>query len=433
MSTLWTSAQLGAATGAKVAPNVSVGGVSIDSRSLQPGDLFVALKVERDGHDFVADAIKKGAAAALVSRAVDGIDPAKLIQVADPLHALEALGRARRGQVSARVAAVTGSVGKTSTKEALRHLLGLQGQTHASAASYNNLWGVPLSLARMPSDTRFGVFEIGMNHAGEITPLTAQVRPHVAIVTMVAPVHLEHFNSVADIADAKGEIFSGLETGGTAVINGDLEWTPRLRKHAEEAKAKIVTFGNSAGCDVRLKSLHMNEDYSEIEASFFGETLRYRDRLQQKLGLTDLRSIAPHPDDERALDPDGTLWSRDPDACCNFRKVIPLRRALSGFEAEITGRKRFQTVARADMGPIELNGTRFVVNPLHGWSLADLVAHIEKHELPRHPLVADGFLSIGCMPCTQRVKAGEDYRSGRWAGTSKDECGIHENVEGDGI
>lgn len=165
----------------------------------------------------------------------------------------------------------------------------------------------------------------------------------------------------------------------------------------------------------------------------FGETLRYRDRLQQKLGLTDLRSIAPHPDDERELDPDGTLWSRDPDACCNFRKVLPLRRALAGFEAEITGRKRFQTVARADMGPLELNGTRFVVNPLHGWSLADLVAHIEKYELPRHPLVADGFLSIGCMPCTQRVKAGEDYRSGRWAGSDKDECGIHENVEGDGI
>jgi phosphoadenosine phosphosulfate reductase len=165
----------------------------------------------------------------------------------------------------------------------------------------------------------------------------------------------------------------------------------------------------------------------------FGETLRYRDRLQAKLGLTDLRSIGPHPDDERALDPDGTLWSRDPDACCNFRKVLPLRRALAGFEAEITGRKRFQTTARADMGPIELNGSRFVINPLHGWSLTDLVAHIEKHDLPRHPLVADGFLSIGCMPCTQRVKAGEDYRSGRWAGSDKDECGIHENVEGDGI
>ncbi|MBI1210061.1 MAG: phosphoadenylyl-sulfate reductase [Alphaproteobacteria bacterium] len=165
----------------------------------------------------------------------------------------------------------------------------------------------------------------------------------------------------------------------------------------------------------------------------FGETLRYRDRIQAKLGLTDLRSVGPHPGDERVLDPDGTLWSRDPDACCNFRKVLPLRRSLAGFDAEITGRKRFQTVARSSMGPIELNGSRFVINPLHGWSLADLVAHIEKYDLPRHPLVADGFLSIGCMPCTQRVKTGEDYRSGRWAGSDKDECGIHENVEGDGI
>ena len=165
----------------------------------------------------------------------------------------------------------------------------------------------------------------------------------------------------------------------------------------------------------------------------FGETLRYRDRLQDKLGLTDLRSIHPHPDDERALDADGTLWSRDPDACCNFRKVLPLRRALAGFEAEITGRKRFQTLARAAMGPLELNGARFVVNPLHGWSLADLVRHIEAHDLPRHPLVADGFLSIGCMPCTERVKDGDDYRSGRWAGSGKDECGIHENLAGDGI
>src|SRR5262249_30217239 len=162
------------------------------------------------GHDFVASAIERGAAAVLVSRDVAGVDAQKLIKVADPLQSLEALGRARRAQVGARIAAVTGSVGKTSTKEALRHLLGLQGKTHASAASYNNLWGVPLSLARMPADANYGVFEIGMNHPGEITPLTAQVKPHVAIVTMVAPVHLEHFNSVADIADAKAEIFSGL-------------------------------------------------------------------------------------------------------------------------------------------------------------------------------------------------------------------------------
>src|SRR6185503_17944786 len=153
-ASLWNSAQISAATGASVPTNINVTGVSIDSRTLGPGDLFVALKVERDGHDFVANAIANGAAAALVSRGVSGVAPDKLIKVADPLQALEALGRARRAQVSAKVAAVTGSVGKTSTKEALRYLLGLQGATHASAASYNNLWGVPLSLARMPSDTQ---------------------------------------------------------------------------------------------------------------------------------------------------------------------------------------------------------------------------------------------------------------------------------------
>jgi len=165
----------------------------------------------------------------------------------------------------------------------------------------------------------------------------------------------------------------------------------------------------------------------------FGETLRYRDRLQDKLGLTDIRSVRPHPDDEKALDADGGLWTRDPNSCCNFRKVLPLRRAIAGFEAEITGRKRFQTLARTGMAPIEINGSRFVINPLWDWSLEELKAHVLAHDLPRHPLVEDGFLSIGCMPCTQRVKDGEDYRSGRWAGSDKDECGIHENVEGDGI
>ena len=274
---LWTAAQITSATGAKVAPGVAASGVSIDSRALVPGDLFVALTVARDGHDFVAAAVANGAAAALVSRDVAGVISEKLIKVDDPLQALEALGRARRAQSSAKIAAVTGSVGKTSTKEALRHLLSLQGPTQASAASYNNLWGVPLSLARMPMETCFGVFEIGMNHSGEIMPLTRQVRPHAAIVTMVAPVHLEHFRSVADIADAKGEIFSGLEAGGTAVINGDLEWTARLRRHAEEAgAAHVVTFGRKPSCDVRLVDLHMAENYSELQVDFFNDTLRYR-------------------------------------------------------------------------------------------------------------------------------------------------------------
>lgn len=165
----------------------------------------------------------------------------------------------------------------------------------------------------------------------------------------------------------------------------------------------------------------------------FGETLRYRDRLQDQLGLTDIRSLRPHPVDERRDDPDGDLWSRDPDKCCNFRKVIPLQKAMEPFRAELTGRKRFQTATRQKMQVIEIAGGRFKINPLADWSVEALDAYIETHRLPRHTLVADGFLSIGCMPCTQRVQPGEDYRSGRWAGLAKDECGIHDNVAGDGI
>ena len=165
----------------------------------------------------------------------------------------------------------------------------------------------------------------------------------------------------------------------------------------------------------------------------FGETLRYRDRLQDLLGLTDLRAIGPHPDDRAARDPEGTLWSRDTDACCNFRKVLPLKRALEGFSAQITGRKRFQTNARHEMLPVEYFEGRFRFNPLAEWSLADLEAYIVKHNLPRHPLVEDGYPSIGCMPCTRRVLSGESYRDGRWAGLDKDECGIHTGVDGEGI
>lgn len=277
MDALWTLKSIAAACGTTCARDDVVTGVSIDTRSLQPRDLFVALKDVRDGHDFVADALAKGAAAALVAREVPGVAADRLIRVGDTLAGLEALGRARRAAVGARVAAVTGSVGKTSTKEALRHLLALQAPTHASAASYNNLWGVPLSLARMPLATRYGIFEIGMNHAGEITPLTAQVRPHVAIVTMVAAVHLENFASIDGIADAKGEIFSGLEPGGIAVINGDLPWTQRLRDHAGRAgPSRIVTFGRSPGVDIRLVGQSLHEDHSEVSVDMAGETLTYR-------------------------------------------------------------------------------------------------------------------------------------------------------------
>lgn len=165
----------------------------------------------------------------------------------------------------------------------------------------------------------------------------------------------------------------------------------------------------------------------------FGETLRYRDRLQDELGLTDIRAIGPHPADRAKYDPEGTLWSRSTDACCNFRKVVPLRHALEGFSAQITGRKKFQTAARAVMEPVEFFEGRFRFNPLTEWTLAGLDAYAEKYNLPRHPLVEDGYPSIGCIPCTRRVAAGEGYRDGRWAGLDKDECGIHTGVDGEGI
>ena len=165
----------------------------------------------------------------------------------------------------------------------------------------------------------------------------------------------------------------------------------------------------------------------------FGETLRYRDRLQDQLGLCDVRSIGPDPRLRQEFDPDGVLWSKDADACCDFRKVQPLRQALSAFDAQITGRKRFQTGARANMERVELFEGHFRFNPLADWSQAMLNQHVKAHGLPAHPLVDDGYPSIGCMPCTRRVAPGEGYRDGRWAGLDKDECGIHLGLDGEGI
>jgi phosphoadenosine phosphosulfate reductase len=167
----------------------------------------------------------------------------------------------------------------------------------------------------------------------------------------------------------------------------------------------------------------------------FGETLRYRDRLQEVVGLTDIRAIGPHPSDLRRHDPDGVLWNADPDQCCAIRKVWPLKKALKNFSAQVTGRKRFQTRSRSAMDMIEISDGRFKINPLAHWSHEDLERYTDAHKLPKHPLLKDGYLSIGCMPCTSRVKEGEDYRSGRWSGLDKDECGIHEPslTDGDGI
>ncbi|MGB1235401.1 MAG: UDP-N-acetylmuramoyl-tripeptide--D-alanyl-D-alanine ligase [Planktomarina sp.] len=270
MTPLWTSDAAIAATGGTCAAKWHAHGVSIDTRTLEVGDLFVALKAERDGHEFVAQALKAGAAAALVTHVPEGVSPdAPLLIVDDVLKALEALGQAARDRTDAQIVAVTGSVGKTSTKEMLRTVLECQGRTHASVASYNNHWGVPLTLARMPADTQFGIFEVGMNHPGEIGPLSEMVRPHVAMVTTVAAAHLEAFESVAAIAHEKAAIVSGLEPNGAAVLPADIDTAQILVDAARAKGATLIGFGEKADA-FRLMMLQMVDDTTLIQARLRG-------------------------------------------------------------------------------------------------------------------------------------------------------------------
>jgi UDP-N-acetylmuramoyl-tripeptide--D-alanyl-D-alanine ligase len=267
-----------AAAGAGPLPE-AVSGISIDSRTVGGGDAFFAIKGDaRDGHEFVPKALEAGAGLAVVAQAMQAQMPAgaPLLVVPDVLGGLADLARASRARSSAKLVAVTGSVGKTGTKEALRVALSKSGPTHASTASYNNHWGVPLSLARMPANARFGVFEIGMNHAGEITPLTRLVRPHVAIITTVEPVHLEYFASVEAIADAKAEIFAGLEPGGVAVLNVDNPQYRRLHRAAKAAGARAVSFGEHADADARLLDVSLQPDSSAVHANILGVDLTYK-------------------------------------------------------------------------------------------------------------------------------------------------------------
>ena len=277
---LWTVDGLVLATHGQIHGEVgAVTGVSIDTRTLQKGDLFVALEGEsRDGHDFIRMAFEKGASAALVSanRAAEFANAGPLLAVPDVLEGLRQIGRVARARSAARVAAVTGSVGKTGTKEAIRTVLSMQAETHASVASYNNHFGVPLTLARMPQSAHFGVFEIGMNHAGEIDPLSRMVQPHVALITTVEAVHLEFFPSVEAIADAKAEIFSGLLPGGVAVINRDNPHFGRLNAAAKISPAgRIVSFGAHPSADIRLVDVDLLPDSSDVTVDFMGRRLAY--------------------------------------------------------------------------------------------------------------------------------------------------------------
>jgi UDP-N-acetylmuramoyl-tripeptide--D-alanyl-D-alanine ligase len=275
---LWTWDELIAGCGAQAdgSTDNEITGVSIDSRTLQPGDLFVALKSVRDGHEFVPAAFSAGAAGALVSFGYERKpEDGPLLRVNDPLEGLQKIAQAARTRTSARVIAVTGSAGKTGTKEALRACLSRLGQTHAAEKSYNNHWGVPLTLARMPADAEYAVLEIGMNHRGEIAPLARLVRPHIAIITTIEPVHLGYLGSLKAIAEEKSDVFLGLEPDGVAIIRRDSPQFPIMEAAAKRQAARVLTFGRSAEADVRLIAVEPNATGSTVMVDALGRRLSY--------------------------------------------------------------------------------------------------------------------------------------------------------------
>lgn len=374
---LWTWEELVRAAGgvADGTPSVSITGFSIDTRGIAPGEVFVALTDRRDGHEFVPAAFDRGASAALVKNdyaraAGDGA----LLRVEDPLKGLEAIARAARARSAARIVAVTGSVGKTGTKEALRACLSRLGKTHAAVKSFNNHWGVPLTLARMPADSRYGVFEIGMNHAGEITPLAKMVRPHVAIITTVEPVHLQFFDSVTEIAEAKAEILAGIEPGGTAVLNRDNAFFDLLDDRTRAHGAHIVSFGQSEAADVHPEVLTLGADGSDIVVRA-GKT-----RVAYRLGAPGAH-IA-----QNSLAVVATLVALEADVEAGVS-------ALAGVKAA-KGRGARIEVKRAD-GAILLVDESYNANPASMRAALAAMATVSREQYPRRIAVLGDMLELG--------------------------------------
>ena len=283
MTALWTEKTVEAATNGRSTAPFSASGVQIDSRAIRRGDLFFAIRgANQDGHAYVDNAVEAGAAAAVVAkdwadRNADRATLAPLHVVADTFDALYDLARGARARTHGKIAAVTGSMGKTGTKDGLAAALAVDGPVHATSGNQNNMYGLPLTLARLPENAAFGVFEIGMDHAGEIEPLSELLRPHLVIITTVAPVHLEFFESVEGIADAKAEIFAGLPSDGIAVLPRDNEHFPRLAaRAAERGIENIITFGSHAEADFRLIDAMTTASGTEILASILGERFQYR-------------------------------------------------------------------------------------------------------------------------------------------------------------
>ncbi|HEX5327103.1 MAG TPA: UDP-N-acetylmuramoyl-tripeptide--D-alanyl-D-alanine ligase [Acetobacteraceae bacterium] len=272
MTPLWTALDLLEATGGTMPAPFAAAGVSIDSRTLAPGDLFIALHGEAgDGHDHVEAALAKGAAGAMVDRDSAG---ETLLRVDDTLAGLTRMGGYGRARFTGRLVAVTGSVGKTTTKEMLRTILAARAPTHAAVASYNNQWGLPLTLARLPPDAAFCVAEIGMNHAGEIEPLARLAAPHVAVITTIERAHIGFLGSIEAIADEKAAILRGLQPGGIAVLPADSALFPRL--HAAAAQARVVTFGTDIAADACLETVEADAEGTDMRARVNGETIRVR-------------------------------------------------------------------------------------------------------------------------------------------------------------
>ena len=378
---LWTAEEAALATKGKAEGSWSAGGVSIDTRTLEPADLFVALKGDRDGHDFVAAALDKKAVAALVSSRPKNVAAnAPLLIVDDTQTGLEALGLASRARSKAKIVAVTGSAGKTTTKEMLRLMLATSGPVAASAASYNNHWGVPLSLARMARNTAYGVFEIGMNHAGEIRALVRQVRPHVAVITTIAPAHLEYFGKVEAIADAKAEIFEGMEPEGVAILPADNPQFERLKAHARSARvARVLSFGTDGGADARLVATEPCGEGQKLIADISGM------RVTCTVGAAG-RHIAMNA--VAAL-----LGVRELGA-----DVTAAAQALTGFAA-LKGRG-----ARSVVGGIELIDESYNANPASMAAALDLLGQTQPKSSGRRIAVLGDMLELG--------KNGEDLHRG---------------------
>jgi UDP-N-acetylmuramoyl-tripeptide--D-alanyl-D-alanine ligase len=271
MSVLWTSAELERATLGKASAPFEVTGLVLDSRKAVAGSLYLAVKGEsKDGHDFLAAAFENKAAAALVHKKVEAAGP--VLTVAHTQRALEDMARAARARSAAQVVAVTGSAGKTTTKEMLKRAFGALGQTHASGASFNNHWGVPFSVASCPREAKYAVFEIGMNHFGEIRGLVPFAKPHIVLITTIAPAHLEFFGNCDAIADAKSEIFEGLLPGGPALLPLDSPYCERLRQRAAQlGVATILTFGSGPCADARLTHYEETAEGVRIRAEIFGK------------------------------------------------------------------------------------------------------------------------------------------------------------------